>query len=41
MIWLMVINHKDLAKKSQLDKGLRNKAYEIASNTRYDGYQRG
>ena len=41
MIWLVVINHKDLAKKTQWDKGLRNKAYEIASNTGYEGYQRG
>ena len=32
---------KDLAKRSQSDKVLRNKAFKIASDPKYDGYQRG
>ena len=32
---------KDLAKKTQLDKVLKYKAFKIASVPRYDGYQRG
>ena len=32
---------KDLAKTTLLDKVLRNKAFKIASNPKYDGYQRG
>ena len=32
---------KDLAKRSQSDKVLRDKAFEISSNPMYDGYQRG
>ena len=32
---------KDLAKRSQSDKVLSNKAFQIASNPKYDGYQRG
>ena len=32
---------KDLAKRTQLDNVLRDKAFEIASNLKYDGYQRG
>ena len=32
---------KDLAKRTQLDKVLRDKAFKIASNPKYDGYQRG
>ena len=32
---------KDLAKRTASDKVLRNKAFNIASNTQYDGYQRG
>ena len=32
---------KDLNKKTQSDKVLRDKASEIASNPKYDGYQRG
>ena len=31
---------KDLAKRTQSDKGLRDKAFEIASNPKYYGYQR-
>ena len=29
---------KDLARRTQSDKGLRDKAFEIASNSNYDGY---
>ena len=32
---------KDLAKRTQSDKILRDKAFEIASDPKYDGYQRG
>ena len=32
---------KDLAKRTQSDKVLRDKAFEIASDLKYDGYQRG
>ena len=32
---------KDLAKKTQSDKVLRDKAFKIASDPKYDGYQRG
>ena len=32
---------KDLAKRTQSDKFLRNKAFETANNPKYDGYQRG
>ena len=32
---------KDLVKRTQSDKVLKDKAFEIASNSRYDGYQRG
>ena len=32
---------KDLAKRTQLDKVLRDKAYKIASDPKYDDYQRG
>ena len=31
---------KHLVKSSESEKGLRNKAFKIASNPRYDGYQR-
>ena len=30
--------NKDLDKRSQSDKVLRDKAFEIASNPKYDGY---
>ena len=33
--------YKDLTKRTQSDRVLRDKAFEIASNTNYDGYQRG
>ena len=32
---------KDLAKRTAADKVLRNKAFQIASDQKYDGYQRG
>ena len=32
---------KDLARRTQSDNVLRDKALEIASNPKYDGYQRG
>ena len=32
---------KDLAKRTQSDKLLRDKAFEIANNPKYHGYQRG
>ena len=33
--------HKDLINRTKSDKVLRDKAYDIASNQEYDGYQRG
>ena len=32
---------KDLVKRTQSDKVLRDKAFKIANNPKYDGYQRG
>ena len=32
---------KDLAKRTQSDKILRDKAFKITSDSKYDGYQRG
>ena len=32
---------KDLTKRTQSDKVLRDKAFKIASDPKYDGYQRG
>ena len=32
---------KDLVRRTQSDKILRNKAFKIASDPKYDGYQRG
>ena len=34
-------DHKDLLNRTRSDKVLRDKAYAIASNPKYDGYQRG
>ena len=34
-------DHKDLIKRTKSDKVLKDKAYDIASNPEYDGYQRG
>ena len=33
-------DHKDLINRTEADKVLRHKAYDVASNTKYDGYQR-
>ena len=38
---LLMRNHKDLINKAKADKVFRDKAYNIASNPKYDGYQRG
>ena len=32
---------KDLVRRTQSDKVLRDKAFKIASDSKYDGYQRG
>ena len=32
---------KDLAKRTQSDKVLKDKAFKIASDPKFDGYQRG
>ena len=34
-------DHKDLINRTKSDKVLRDKAYDIASNPEYNGYQRG
>ena len=34
-------NFKDLSKRTASDKVLRNKAFNIAKNSKYDGCQRG
>ena len=34
-------DHKDLINRTEADKVLRDKAYGIVSNPKYDGYQRG
>ena len=34
-------DYKDLAKRTAADKVLRDKAFNIAKNPKYDGYQRG
>ena len=34
-------DHKDLINRTEADKVLRDKAYDIARNPEYDGYQRG
>ena len=33
--------YKDLEKKAQSDKILKDKVFEVATNPKYDGYQRG
>ena len=35
------VDHKDLINRTKADKVLRDKAYNFASNPKYDGYQRG
>ena len=32
---------KDLTKRTESERVLRDKAFKIASNPKYDGYQRG
>ena len=32
---------KDLAKRTQSEKALKDKAFKIATDPKYDGYQRG
>ena len=34
-------DHKDLINRTEADKVLRDKAYDIASNPKYDGHRRG
>ena len=34
-------NTKDLVKRTQSDKVLKNEAFKIGSDPKYDGYQRG
>ena len=34
-------DHKDLINRTEADKVLRDKAYDIVSNSKYGGYQRG
>ena len=34
-------DHEDLINRTEADKVLKDKAYDIASNPEYDGYQRG
>ena len=34
-------DHKDLINRTEADKVFRDKAYDVASNSEYDGYQRG
>ena len=33
--------YKDLKRRTKSDKVLKDKSFEIASNPKYDGYQRG
>ena len=40
MIWLMKI-FKNLARGTAFDKVSRDKAFNVAENPKYDGYQRG
>ena len=37
----MAYNFKDLKRRTYSDKVLKDKAFKIASNSKYDGYQRG
>ena len=39
--WHMYGNFKDLARRTASDKVLRDKAFNIAKNPKYDEYQRG
>ena len=35
------VDFKDLARRTASDKVLRDKAFNITKNSKYDGYQRG
>ena len=39
--YMAYVKHKDLNKSTQSDKVLRDKVFEIANKTKYDGYQWG
>ena len=39
--WYGYGDFKDLARRTASDKNLRDKAFNIARNPKYDGYQRG
>ena len=39
--WYGLWQIKRLLKRTQSDKVLRNKAFKVASNLKYDGYERG
>ena len=39
--WYGLCKSNDLIKRTQSDKVLRDKAFKIASDPKYDGYQRG
>ena len=39
--WYGIWRFKDLARRRASDKVLRDKAFNIAKNPKYDGYQRG
>ena len=39
--WYGIWDFKDLARRTASDKVLRDKAFNIAANPKYDGYQRG
>ena len=41
LTWYGCRNFKDLAKRTASDKVLRDKAFNIAENPKYDGCQRG
>ena len=38
--WVPILKTKDLLKRTKSDKVLKDKAFKIASNPKYDGYQR-
>ena len=38
---MVYVKYKDLTKRKQSDKVLRDKAFKIESNPKHDGYQRG
>ena len=40
LTWLAYTKSKDLVKRTQSDKAWRDKAFKIASDPKYDGYQR-